>query len=321
MEQSSSRKTSLSKKRIEKGKALSKSKKLRNARSRKRTDSEEPKFFAKYPPYSIPISRGNREKAFKILRINLINRAARHYGLSYSPLMKGLKAANIELNRKQLADLATNDAQAFEKILVKAFDIPSSKLLYSEKNEATHAELPGVIYLDTNKTELAEEFYRSILEVLANIGFELIDEEPAKFGSWIKKFMLKSKDVLTREEVVKRLDKVERAIELKHIDKMQSEVDSNTAQSIAKLIECTKDIPNFATLAGSLLFAKVTINGESTVFAHVLTQEQLLIARENPQLIYKPLELLNQIGLKRKEPEIVNFVTVNRNKKTTPNKL
>ena len=42
-----------------------------------------------------------------------INAAARMNGLSYSQLMHGLKLAEIEVNRKMLADLAVNDAAAF----------------------------------------------------------------------------------------------------------------------------------------------------------------------------------------------------------------
>jgi len=46
-------------------------------------------------------------------RITRINAAARLNGLSYSQLMHGLKLAEIEVNRKMLADLAVNDAAAF----------------------------------------------------------------------------------------------------------------------------------------------------------------------------------------------------------------
>jgi len=42
-----------------------------------------------------------------------VNAAARMNGLSYSQLMHGLKLAEIEVNRKMLADLAVNDAAAF----------------------------------------------------------------------------------------------------------------------------------------------------------------------------------------------------------------
>ncbi|MFA5479993.1 MAG: 50S ribosomal protein L20 [Candidatus Muiribacteriota bacterium] len=58
-----------------------------------------------------------RKRDFRKLWITRINIAARNCGISYSKLINGLKKANIDINRKMLADLAVNDAQAFEKIV------------------------------------------------------------------------------------------------------------------------------------------------------------------------------------------------------------
>ncbi|HBJ54568.1 MAG TPA: 50S ribosomal protein L20, partial [Streptococcus sp.] len=54
-----------------------------------------------------------KKRDFRKLWITRINAAARMNGLSYSQLMHGLKLAEIEVNRKMLADLAVNDAAAF----------------------------------------------------------------------------------------------------------------------------------------------------------------------------------------------------------------
>lgn len=58
---------------------------------------------------------GRRKKKgdFRRLWIVRINAAARMNGLSYSKLMHGLKLANVEINRKMLAELAVNDAAGF----------------------------------------------------------------------------------------------------------------------------------------------------------------------------------------------------------------
>ena len=48
-----------------------------------------------------------------IIWIARINAAARMNGLSYSKFMHGLKLANIDVNRKMLAELAVNDAEGF----------------------------------------------------------------------------------------------------------------------------------------------------------------------------------------------------------------
>lgn len=60
--------------------------------------------------------RRNKKRDFRKLWITRINAAARMNGLSYSRLMHGLKVAEIEVNRKMLADLAVTDAAAFTQL-------------------------------------------------------------------------------------------------------------------------------------------------------------------------------------------------------------
>lgn len=60
--------------------------------------------------------RRTKKRDFRALWIVRINAAARQNGLSYSTLISGLKRANIEVNRKLLADLAVRDSAAFAKL-------------------------------------------------------------------------------------------------------------------------------------------------------------------------------------------------------------
>ena len=57
--------------------------------------------------------RKQRKRTFRALWITRINAAARENGLSYSRLINGLKLANVEVDRKILAQLAVTDPQAF----------------------------------------------------------------------------------------------------------------------------------------------------------------------------------------------------------------
>ena len=66
------------------------------------------------------IGRKLRKRDFRQLWIARINAAARMNDLSYSRLMYGLRLAGVDLNRKVLADIAVNDAQAFSGICDKA---------------------------------------------------------------------------------------------------------------------------------------------------------------------------------------------------------
>ncbi len=64
--------------------------------------------------------RRNRKRDFRRLWITRINAACRLNGLSYSKFIHGLNKANIELDRKILADMAMNDAAAFTKVVEAA---------------------------------------------------------------------------------------------------------------------------------------------------------------------------------------------------------
>jgi large subunit ribosomal protein L20 len=61
-----------------------------------------------------------RKRDLRKLWIARINAAARLNGITYSRLMAALKKANINLNRKMLADLAVRDANAFAAVVAQA---------------------------------------------------------------------------------------------------------------------------------------------------------------------------------------------------------
>ena len=61
--------------------------------------------------------RKNKKRTFRALWIQRINAGARQYGMSYSQFMGKVKANNIELNRKVLADLAMNNPEAFKAVV------------------------------------------------------------------------------------------------------------------------------------------------------------------------------------------------------------
>ena len=64
--------------------------------------------------------RKNKKRTFRRLWIMRINAAAREQGMSYNQFVAGLKKANIELDRKVLADLAVSDPAAFGMIAERA---------------------------------------------------------------------------------------------------------------------------------------------------------------------------------------------------------
>lgn len=71
--------------------------------------------------------RKRRKGQFRRLWIARISAAVRDRGLTYSRFMEGLKAANIEIDRKVLSDIAIQDAAAFDTIFASAKEAIDAK--------------------------------------------------------------------------------------------------------------------------------------------------------------------------------------------------
>ncbi len=95
-------------------KVLERARGYKGARSRRYRTANEQVMHAMQDAYR---DRRARKGDFRRLWITRINAAARLHGSSYSRLIAGLKAAEVEVDRKMLAELAVNDPGAFKQLV------------------------------------------------------------------------------------------------------------------------------------------------------------------------------------------------------------
>jgi large subunit ribosomal protein L20 len=93
------------------------SKGYRGRRSKLFRYAKDAQMKAKYWAYR---DRKTRKRSFRALWISRLSAAVRAQGLTYSRFIEGLKAANIGLDRKVLADLAVQDEATFATIVKQA---------------------------------------------------------------------------------------------------------------------------------------------------------------------------------------------------------
>ncbi len=98
-------------------KVLKLAKGYRGARSKQYRVAKQSVMRALTSAYS---GRKEKKRQYRRLWIARINAACRMNGISYSKFMYGLKLANVEMNRKILADMAINDAAGFAKLVETA---------------------------------------------------------------------------------------------------------------------------------------------------------------------------------------------------------
>lgn len=174
-------------------------------------------------------------------------------------------------------------------LAIQALGLPTERV-------RTTRFVPVRAYIDRTPQGAVGAISDAVDGVLEAFGFVIADEFPEIRGSWFKKWFAKSKDALSQPEVIERLEKIERAVEIKAIDKPQADVDEKQAAAIAKLVKCLDKIPNAAIQAGSVLVVKLTVNGAPVIQARTLTQEEMIELENNQLLLQDPAQVLSKLN-------------------------
>lgn len=156
--------------------------------------------------------------------------------------------------------------------------------------------VPIRAYIDETPAGVIGAVSSAVSDVLIAFGFTVADEFPEIRGSWFKKWFAKSKDVVSQPEVRDRLERIERAVELRGIGRPQAEVDDIQASAIKKLIEALDKVPNAAIQAGSVLVVKLTTPNGPVIQARTLTQEEMVALENNQLLLQDPAKVLGRLS-------------------------
>ncbi len=145
--------------------------------------------------------------------------------------------------------------------------------------------------------EILDGICKRIESFALDRGFAVAAAFPPEAGSWWKKFLLKTRQAATHEEVLERLGKVERGFELQYLDGPQSEANKNQAEAVACLLQSMKDISSGCIQVGSLLVVKATdLDGRVRAAARTLTIQELKRIESNQAMLGQPTEILSWLG-------------------------
>jgi len=166
-------------------------------------------------------------------------------------------------------------------------------VLTSNQNEKTQF-IPIDIYLDTNDPQEIFSVYESVKQFSSSIGFQFSFDFKAVSGSWYKKLVAKSKQLMTDDQVVSRLKEAEYGLEANMILKQQSEIDKNQSEALLNILKSVENIPNAAIRIGSLIVVKITDKSTSDASVQVrsLSILEMHTLNKNPELLQNPKEIL-----------------------------
>lgn len=199
----------------------------------------------------------------------------------------------IEDLRREVASLKgkTDDLQidTHSFLAIQALGLPTERV-------QSVRFVPVRAYIDETPEGAIDSISTALEQVLVAYGFAVADEFPEIKGSWFKKWFAKSKEALSQPEVIERLEKIERAVEIKAIDRPQADVDEKQAGAIAKLIKCLEKVPNAAVQAGSVLVVKLTTPNGPIIQARTLSQEEMIELENNQLLLQDPADVLRKLS-------------------------
>lgn len=252
--------------------------------------------FGHLPHYFIGHSSSIEEQLKKskerILSLKKLSEQNRHY----------LYHENEESKEKDFLELSKKiyNIENQLKELVEKND-KLSEILFSDISSygahKTYQLIPVNIFLDTNDPNKIYSTYQATLDFLTSIGFETVVDFPEKKGSWIKKIISKSKDIITSEEVSERLKEAEYAVEVNTILKPQSEVEKNQSEALLNILKGLEGIPNAVIRIGSLIVVKVTNQeGEMNVQVRTLSIKELHLLNKHPELLNQPKQILSDLA-------------------------
>jgi DNA repair exonuclease SbcCD ATPase subunit len=157
--------------------------------------------------------------------------------------------------------------------------------------------LPVRVYLSDGDEKKVRSVANAITHLLSTFGFAIADDYPAEAGSWWKRWVIRTKEAATQPEVVERVKKIERALELQGVAKPQSEVTKNEAEAAAALIKAVENVPSAAVQAGALLLVKTTSpSSGACVQVRTLNQRELAFLERNQKILASPHEILESLS-------------------------
>lgn len=145
---------------------------------------------------------------------------------------------------------------------------------------------PIRLYADSFDEDKLKELLRALRAFLKAFGVEITDEFTPAFGSYLQSFIGRFKKSMSSVEAQDRFAKMERAVELQALGKVQAEIDRAQAESVAALIQACNHVDDVSVQAGSIIFEKrQTAEGKVAIRSRTLTHNELIAIERRGKLV------------------------------------
>jgi AcrR family transcriptional regulator len=157
-------------------------------------------------------------------------------------------------------------------------------------------ELTVSVYVGGDDRTRTDDFVSALQELFSDNEIDLRPLGPAVIGSWFRRFGLKVKAAGSEEDIARRLEKLEHALEAVAVDEPASRANDPNEDALSKLISAADAVDDFVVLAGSIILVKHTNNhGQARTCARTLSAAEVRSFERDPHLLRSPGEALDHL--------------------------
>ncbi|WP_326833955.1 hypothetical protein VSH64_03315 [Amycolatopsis rhabdoformis] len=212
---------------------------------------------------------------------------------------KKRKIAPAAANKESRRDISASLAGVTERALRRRVedhlaDDPTARGIAAALEHSGNAvRLPIPVRIWTEEESSGPEVEEALTRLLSVAGFGLDRANPSRKGSWYRSFAFRLRRAATSAELRRRLEKLERGIELQIVTKTQAEVDSAQGDAVAKLLASLEGTPTALVQIGSILLIKL----DGVPIVRNLTQDEIALLDRDPALLHNPASALRALDL------------------------
>ncbi|GAA4573852.1 hypothetical protein GCM10023176_39670 [Micromonospora coerulea] len=161
---------------------------------------------------------------------------------------------------------------------------------------AVEASMAVAAWLDTSDPAIARKVFDALDDLVEILGYDRPQNETVRRGSFWRQASAWMRKAVGSDEVKDRLIKVERAIELQHLDSKQADVDSKIGETVSQLIASLDEIPQACLRAGSILLIKYQDERGPVLLMRSLSQLEIRALERYPEIQMRPREALQALS-------------------------
>lgn len=120
---------------------------------------------------------------------------------------------------------------------------------------------------------------------------------------WLSRLFFRTKEAVTHDEVTRRLEQVERALQIAALEKPQAEADGVRLSAAGGFLQSIGDNDAVARIGSILILRQRQTDGHHTTFVRSLTHAELIHLEKNPQLLKSPQSTLDALSKLTDTPE------------------